>query len=178
MSNLAQEIAHLPRLTVAQLRGRFAAVFGEPTNAQHKTWLIKRIAWRLQALAQGDLSERARQRAAELANDADLRLSPPKPPRPQSAEHALPPNGQVPDAPAPAAPAPAAWVPPDGRLPLPGSVLTRLYKGQQLQVTILHQGFAFQGQVYGSLSAVAKAITGSHCNGFLFFRLRQAGGCR
>jgi hypothetical protein len=33
---------------------------------------------RMQALAEGDLSERARQRAAELAQDADLRLSPPK----------------------------------------------------------------------------------------------------
>jgi hypothetical protein len=39
-------------------------------------WLVKRIAWRMQALAEGDLSERARRRAAELANDADLRLSP------------------------------------------------------------------------------------------------------
>jgi hypothetical protein len=171
-ANLAQDIANLPRLTVAQLRGRFAAVFGEPTNAQHKTWLVKRIAWRLQALAEGDLSERARQRAAELANDADLRLCPPKLQRPQPAEQVLPPNGLVPASPASAPHAP------DRRLPLPGSILTRLYKGRQLQVTILHQGFAFQGQVYGSLSAVAKAITGSHCNGFLFFRLRQAGGCR
>ena len=45
-------------------------------------------------------------------------------------------------------------------------------------MTILDQGFAFEGKVYASLSAVAKAITGSHCNGFLFFRLRQAGGSR
>jgi hypothetical protein len=52
-------------------------VFGEATRAGNKSWLIKRIAWRLQALAEGDLSERARQRAKELANDADLRLSPP-----------------------------------------------------------------------------------------------------
>jgi hypothetical protein len=51
---------------------------GEIRSEVNKSWLIKRIAWRLQALAEGDLSERARQRAKELANDADLRLSPPK----------------------------------------------------------------------------------------------------
>ena len=76
------------------------------------------------------------------------------------------------------APASSGPVQPDGRLPLPGTILTRLYKGQQLQLTILDQGFAFAGKVYGSLSAVAKAITGSHCNGYLFFRLRQTGGNR
>ena len=77
--DLAHDIAALPQLTVAQLRQRYADIFGEPTNAGHKAWLVKRIAWRLQALAEGDLSQRARQRAAELANDANLRLSPPSP---------------------------------------------------------------------------------------------------
>ena len=62
---------------------------------------------------------------------------------------------------------------PDRRLPQPGSLITRLYKGQTLQVEVLPAGFAYQGTVYASLSAVAKAITGSHCNGFLFFRLHH-----
>ena len=70
--NLAQDIAALPTLSVSQLRLRYAEIFGETTNAAHKGWLVKRIAWRIQALAEGNLSERARQRAAELANDADL----------------------------------------------------------------------------------------------------------
>jgi hypothetical protein len=38
---------------------------------------------------------------------------------------------------------------------------------------VLADGFEYAGQVYASLSAVAKAITGSHCNGYLFFRLGQ-----
>ena len=63
-ANLAQEIANLPRLAVAQLRNRYAIVFGEPTNSHHKAWLIKRVAWRLLALAEGDLSERARRHRA------------------------------------------------------------------------------------------------------------------
>jgi DUF2924 family protein len=66
----------------ARLRARYAEVFGEPTNARHKQWLVKRIIWRLQSLAEGDLTERARRRASELANDADLRRKAPKSPAP------------------------------------------------------------------------------------------------
>ena len=75
--NIEREMAALQRLGAGQLRQRYAELFGETTNAKNKAWLIKRIAWRLQALAEGDLPDRARQRAAELANDADLRLNPP-----------------------------------------------------------------------------------------------------
>ena len=165
--NLAHEIATLPTLSVAQLRARYAETFGERTNAAHKAWLIKRIAWRLQALAEGDLSERARQRAAELANDADLRLSPPKPAIADTPENLAP--SLAPQAPV-LAPAQR-----DHRLPSPGGTITRLYKGQQLHVTVLQNGFAYGGQVFASLSAVAKAVTGSHCNGFHFFRLTHTG---
>jgi hypothetical protein len=159
--NLAGEIAALGRLSVRELRTRFAAVFGEPTQAHNKVWLVKRLAWRLQALAEGDLSQRARQRAAELVHDADLRLSPP---RADSASA---------DAPAPQEP--TLRLPADDRLPRPGSILTRRYKGRTLQVEVLEHGFAYAGQVFRSLSAVAKAVTGSHCNGFLFFRLPTKG---
>ncbi len=64
----------------------------------------------------------------------------------------------------------------DGRLPPPGSVITRKYKGSVVQVKILSGGFEYAGEVYASLSAVAKAVTGSHCNGYLFFRLNVKDG--
>jgi hypothetical protein len=152
--NILNEIAALERLTVGQLRQRFAELFGEATPASNRTWLIKRIAWRLQALAEGDLSERARRRAAELAQDADLRLNPP---RSQTTTVTPPEPVSVP-------------APIDPRLPPPGTILTRPYKGQQLHVQVLTEGFAFAGNVYASLSAVAKAITGTHTNGYHFFR--------
>jgi hypothetical protein len=72
--NAARELVALGRLTLKQLRTKYAEVFGEETPAHNKAWLVKRIACRLQALAEGDLSERARRRAAELACDADLQL--------------------------------------------------------------------------------------------------------
>jgi Protein of unknown function (DUF2924) len=61
----------------------------------------------------------------------------------------------------------------DNRLPPPGTILTRIYKGNTVQVKILPHGFEFDGEIYKSLSAVAKAITNSHCNGYLFFRLAK-----
>ena len=104
-TNVARELAALQRLTVPQLRLRYAEVFGETTNANNRLWLVKKIAWRLQALAEGGLSERARQRATELANDADLRANPPKsmplpvpiaaPPPRLHADDRLPPPGTV-----------------------------------------------------------------------------------
>ena len=79
--NIDKEVARMERMTVDQLRAKYGEVFGEPTRSRHKEYLIKRIAWRIQANAEGGLSERARQRAMELANDADLRVTPPREPK-------------------------------------------------------------------------------------------------
>jgi hypothetical protein len=160
LSNLATEIAALPRLRVSELRAKFAEVFGEATPSHNKVWLVKRLAWRLQAQSEGDLSERARRRAAELVADADLRLSAPPTCATTQAPDQLPPTLRLPH---------------DDRRPRPGTILTRRYKGRTLQVEVLEHGFAFEGQTYRSLSAVAKAVTGSHCSGHFFFGLTEKG---
>ncbi|MCL6546791.1 MAG: DUF2924 domain-containing protein, partial [Bryobacteraceae bacterium] len=51
--NVGKEVAALQRMTVKALRARYAEVFGEETPAHNKAWLVKRIAWRIQALAEG-----------------------------------------------------------------------------------------------------------------------------
>jgi hypothetical protein len=61
---------------------------------------------------------------------------------------------------------------------MPGTLLTREYKGELVQVTVLPKGFDYEGEVYSSLSATAKAITGSHTSGFLFFRLNGKGASK
>lgn len=68
--NVGKEVVALQRMTVTELRERYADAFGEETNVNNKAWRVKRIAWRLQARTEGDLSERARCHAAELANEA------------------------------------------------------------------------------------------------------------
>ena len=73
-----EQIEALRHMTVGQLREKYSAVFGEETRSHHKQFLFRRIAWRIQALAEGGLSERARRRALEIANDADLRIQSPR----------------------------------------------------------------------------------------------------
>jgi hypothetical protein len=153
---LNPDLAALQQMTASELRVRYAEVFGDQPPTWNRVWMLKRLAWRLQALAEGGLSERARRRAEELANDADLRMTMPKAKAPEAAAERMV-----------VKPMPTQT---DNRLPPPGTILTRPYKGQTVQVQVLHSGFAYQGQVYVSLSAVAKAVTGSHCNGFHFFR--------
>jgi hypothetical protein len=48
--NVGKEVAAMKRMTVNELRAKYADAFGEGTNARHKEWLVRRIAWRMQAL--------------------------------------------------------------------------------------------------------------------------------
>lgn len=151
-STLDAVLASLTTMTGPQLRLEYVRVFGEAPASNNRVWLLKRIAWRVQSLAEGDLSERARKRAAELARDADLRLTPPVT-RPYPIVH-QPSQAKSPR-----------------RLLRPGTVIRRPYKGAVLEVKVLAQGFQYQGAIYRSLSAVAKTITGSHCSGYGFFHI-------
>ncbi len=151
----------LERMTPSQLRAKYVAVFGEGTNTGNKTWLVRRIIWRMQSNVEGGLTERARKRAEELATGMELRSSPP------------------PDKPAPPpeeSRVEVVHLQTDERLPAPGTAITRKYKGRVLNVTVRDKGFEYEGEIYGSLSAVAKAITGAHYNGFLFFNLKKKAG--
>src|SRR5436309_7197009 len=75
---LAMEIESLRKLKTKALQARYRELFGEESRSSNCAYLFRRIAWRLQAKAEGDLSERARKRAAELADDTDLRLRAPR----------------------------------------------------------------------------------------------------
>jgi hypothetical protein len=113
----------------------------------------------MQANVYGGLSERAHQRALEIANDADLRLTAPK-------------ERNVAAAPERTKTVAVAFAG-DNRVPLPGTILVRRYRGERVQVRVLDNGFEYQGERYKSLSAVAKVITGQHWNGFHFFGLKR-----
>jgi hypothetical protein len=76
--------------------------------------------------------------------------------------------------PTPATPAKAAPPPVerDARLPRPGGVLTRTFQGKEIKVQVLDAGFGYEGKTWRSLSAIAKAVTGTSWNGYLFFGLQ------
>ena len=153
---LQTEIAGLWRMHTDELRKRYREVFGEESTTAHKQHLVRRIAWRLQALAEGDLSERARRRALEIADEADLRKTVPS----QFAKHQTP----------------RAWL--DTRLPVPGTLLTRVYQDRTVEVKVLADTFEYKGDRYHSLSAVARAVTGTRWNGLVFFGLAKRGAPR
>src|SRR6202049_4988398 len=160
------EIENLRRASLAGLREKYREVFQEETRGRQREHLFRRIAWRLQALAEGDLSERARGRANEIAQDSDLRINAPRDffsvggERVQTAADQ---NRRQ----------------QDRRLPLPGAVLTRQWKGRTILVEVLAQGFRYENRPYSSLSAIAGAVTGTRWNGLAFFGLtRPSGGER
>jgi len=156
----------LEQMTVPQLKQRYARVYGEETRTHHKVLLIKRIFWRMQAMREGDLSERARQQARELANDADLRRGPP---------HVPTLDGPTPRANGERVVRVALPAGDDARLPVPGSVFHREYKGRAVFVRVLPKGFEYDGEVYRSLSAIAAKVTRPHWNRFRFFGLHEPG---
>ncbi|MBK9471842.1 MAG: DUF2924 domain-containing protein [bacterium] len=165
--NITAQVVALTHLSVAQLREKWHEVFGEPTTQRHKQYMVKRIAWEIQRRASGEeLSPEAKARLDELQDE--FRNSPPETwfkgarhNRPQAATPA--PRRRT------RAKAPAALT--------NGTVLTRDYKGQRIVVTARGpREFEWQDTVYASLSAVAKAVTGSHCSGNAFFGLTKKGG--
>ena len=158
--NIDKEVAQMRRMTVRELQQKFADVCGEEPRSHNRQWLIKRLAWKLQAREYGGLSEAALRRAKEIADScdlSDLRVTAPK----DFVATATVATDSIPHSPL------------DSRLPIPGTLITRKYKGQTLSVQVLADGFRFEGERYKSLSAVARRITGSQWNGFHFFGLSK-----
>jgi hypothetical protein len=147
--DLRAEIEALGAMTVAELRERYTELTGEAAYSRNKQHLRRRCAWLAQAREFGGLSELARRQAHEIARLSDARLTPPK------------------------AAARKIEAPRDPRLPAPGAILTRRYKGTDVHVTVLSDGFEYGGETFRSLSAVAKRISGTHVNGFVWFGLAE-----
>ena len=151
------EIEKLRSASIGDLRARHREVFQEETLCRNRNQLFRRIAWRLQALEEGDLTDRARQRAEEIARDADLRVIAPR--------DFLNGDGTTVE------PAPRESAPRDPRLPSPGTMLSRKWRDKAIVVEVLQKGFRYQGRKYSSLSAIAAAVTGTRWNGLAFFGL-------
>ncbi len=155
------EIEALRQMKVGALRTKYREVFGEESRSSNRQFLFRRIAWRLQARVAGDLGEQARQRALEIADDADLRIRAPE--------------GFFvkPDVGGTAGSVGRGGPSRDRRLPCPGTLLTRQFENRRIVVKVLEDGFEYQSQRYRSLSAIAREVTGTRWNGLLFFGLTE-----
>lgn len=144
------EILALKEMPVIELQARYSELFdGKRASSNNKTYLWQRIAYRIQELEYGSLPEEAQNKAKELTQEYD------------------PINNKAlrPDA------ATKHHLSRDKRLPIPGTLITKDYKGTDIRVKILDKGFEYNGKIYRTLTAIAKEVTGSHWNGYLFFNL-------
>jgi hypothetical protein len=149
-------IEELRKSDIPALKRRYRELFGEESKSSNKQYLFRRLAWRLQANAEGGLSEGALRRAAEIADDRDLRLRTPQ----GFAINALYASDP-------------SRLPKDSRLPAPGTLITRRWGNRRIVVKVLRDGFEFESRRYRSLSAIAREVTGTRWNGLLFFGLTE-----
>ena len=158
-ASMLHEINRLRQMTVAELQAAWQRLYGEECRSRNKDFLYRRLAWRVQELAYGSLSDAARTRIAELAPAGFVRA---RVPAAANVAPIGPAQGEV-----------ETSAPPrrDPRLPSTGTVISRTYRGRELRLLVLDGGFELDGTVYGSLSEAAKAATGSHWNGRLFWGL-------
>jgi hypothetical protein len=138
------QIAALKEKTTAELRAMWTEVFGKEPPVLGRRYLEDRIAYRVQELYFGGLSDRARRKLDALVDQLE----------PKAARRRDP-----------------------GR-PIAGTELRRQWQGIEHVVTVREHDFECGGRPYRSLSAVARQITGTRWNGWLFFGLRQNGTAR
>ena len=159
-TTLLGEIQRIQRLSVSELQAEWSRLYnGEACRSRNRTFLMKRLCWRIQELAHGGLSDHARARIGELAPDTFDRDRTPR----EALDAAVAANHPK------STPGPKR----DPRLPAPGTVITRTYRGRELRLLVLDDGFELDGVHYRSLSEAARAVTGSRWNGRLFFGLTE-----
>jgi hypothetical protein len=145
-TRISAQIEELRRMARGELIDRYEQLFGHEPRLRNKQWLLKRCCWKTQEQHYGGLSEAAKAKLETLIAEVKFPLG-----RRRTV---------------------AAKINPRIRDDLAvGTVLTRMYRSEEIRVTIVENGFEWQGVVYGSLSAVARAVTGSRWNGKLFFGL-------
>lgn len=147
MTSVLKQIADLQNLSHQELVELWVTLHGSQPPAYNRQFIIKRLAYRIQEIAYGGLSDAAHAKMDAILerHDYDENAMPTRTPR----RGAVRPKN----------------------LPVIGSKLVRDWKGKRYEVTALHDGFEFDGRKYRSLTAIAKRITGTHWNGRAFFGL-------
>ena len=146
--SVLRQLATLETMTLEQLRQKWLDLYGSDAPRYKKQFLIKRLAYRIQELFYGGLSEAAKAHLGQVAREdpvarVDARVS----------------------------------KNPEGKADiLPGTRFVRIWKDRRYEVLAQEKGFEYEGRIFRSLSAVAREITGTRWNGRLFFGLKKHNG--
>ena len=147
MRGRLKQITDLQGLSRQELKERWKELFGTEAPAGYRSdVLVKRLAYRIQELDQGRVSEATRAKLSDHLADVGPDVERPRAGRQGRRQK-------------------------QGGLPVIGTRLVRHWHGDRFEVTVVVGGFEFKGQRYRSLTAVAKAITSAHWNGRAFFGL-------
>jgi len=150
---MLSEIARLQRMPVADLQVEWLKLYGEPTRSRNRQFLFRRLAWRIQELQHGGLSDVAKDRIDKLAPDFTRARTLAAASTTLPGEHRLH---------------------RDPRIPSPGTLIVKAYKGRELRVAVREDGLELDGTMYATATALAKAVTGSKSiNGWLFLGITK-----
>ena len=148
--DMVAEIAKLRAMDVPALVAKYTELFGKPPRVRNREALWKRVSWKLQEQRSGGLSTTAKTKLEALIAEIDLPLDDNQ----RSVSGVLAPTRAG-----------------KSGTPAVGTTITREWHGRQVCLTVVDGGFEVDGTVHKSLSAAAKALTGAHWNGKLFWGL-------
>lgn len=154
--NISEEIQALKNATLLEIQKQYNKLFNvAEAPCANKPYLIKKIAYKLQEMADGGLSDEAKMQIIDLIEKYDPINNKALRPQVVSAGKSV------------------VSIPfmRDKRLPIPGTVIHKKYKDQDIHVKVLDKGFEYKDKYYRSLTAIAFELTGAHWNGFSFFNL-------
>jgi len=143
-TNVTIQVAALPDKSTDELKSMWGDLFGTKPPPYNKSFLVKRLAYRIQELAFGGLSESTENRLEAMSRDPVY--ADPKRTRRRITNR-----------------------------PVAGTRLIREWQGVEHHVTVLEDGFEYQGCRYKSLSVIARTITGTRWSGPVFFGLKKPG---
>jgi hypothetical protein len=139
-------VAALKEMPIPALKQQWRDLFESEPPPYNRRFLEHRLAYRIQELAYGGLKPETLNRLRALAEELDGG-NPERRRRRQGADR-----------------------------PITGTRFIREYQGVEHCVTVRDEDFEYQGRPYKSLSAIARAITGTRWNGLLFFGLKNRRG--
>jgi len=153
--NIIANIMGVKEKSLRELKAKYGELLpNNKTICSNRVYLWRQIAYRIQKQEYGDIPPETKSKIQQLIqqyypiNNKTLRFNSileDKPKKPTLSR--------------------------DKRLPIPGTIITKEYKGIKLQIQVLESGFEYNNKIYKSLTAIAKEITGAHWNGYLFFNL-------
>ena len=147
-NSVLRQMALLQSMSLEQLKEKWLDLYGGEPPQYKKQFLIKRLAYRIQELFHGGLSEQAKVHLQQAAKED-----------PVATVNRRIPQGRK-----------------KGETILPGTRLVRIWNEQRHEVTVLAEGYEYEGRTFRSLSAIAREITGTRWNGRVFFGLRKGYG--